>query len=806
MLFIFFDLRYQRQLARICPEVLSSFLSSLADSVRRNGGSDCKISTGFLYRFDTDSIGYVFSASRVIADLQQLLVSFRERIQNYFILVDAPSESLLPEAFIDSIADYRNNMYPEEGILITTAAAALLRHYCSTVQVQGTSLSFFTGVRSLMYAEPPAPVSGDKNRYSLFISEKSDPVRAILDLVLGFEPLPAGSLLPREYDSYEATAKALSMYRKYRFSESHPAYLITACLEHAALYFRALKNRSGSMTEIEIHTGSSETGSAVSAEIQTVLGTFGEYCVFRYAPPLKYMPPDIVNMPDDLLELVWIVFRSTEFLFTCEIPDLFKFLGKNSEFLESLGCWMYSYGLLSNPRDFRTLNYALKERVEDRLASRIGVLSRSVANYVWSCYENGAFLAVPSGYRILVHLGYTVPDHFIVRCLCSSGDSCLSDPQALSLVSDRQVVAALEKLELAGKKFREGLTGEAHALAKDSLLVFQKEEMTAAEFKVFSLMSLFSLTRKNGSDAIVYAEYALENALSLMDPNTVITARCNLSVMHFLNGNLHSALCALDAASKIAEDGYVRDYEIPLLFMRGRMLFELGDYRKAEACFASAEKIASGLALSGTACLSRVWVGRCIVHQGRYQAGTLLMAECSSTCADALIYLLEAAILSGDEIDLAAFPEKFPVLSVPQDSVLPAVSGSFSLAEDLCFGASPESAVGERMYRAFRHTVTCQSDTGPAGSAALQSLSSVAQTAQDEKDPYAALYYYLCYEAGSKIPGVPRKETELFLSRSFKALQIRAKEISDNNLREQFMQQPVWNARLYRAARTHMLI
>jgi len=64
----------------------------------------------------------------------------------------------------------------------------------------------------------------------------------------------------------------------------------------------------------------------------------------------------------------------------------------------------------------------------------------------------------------------------------------------------------------------------------------------------------------------------------------------------------------------------------------------------------------------------------------------------------------------------------------------------------------------------------------------------------------------LCYEAGSKIPGVPRKETELFLSRSFKALQIRAKEISDNNLREQFMQQPVWNARLYRAARTHMLI
>jgi len=398
--------------------------------------------------------------------------------------------------------------------------------------------------------------------------------------------------------------------------------------------------------------------------------------------------------------------------------------------------------------------------------------------------------------------------------MCSAGDSCISDAEGLALVKNRLVGEGLAKLDLAGRKFREGAAGEARVLAKEALLVFQKERMNAAEYRVFSLMSLFSLEKKDGADAIVYAEYALENALALKDPYIIIQARFDLAVLHFLNGNLHFALSSIDAAEKVADDCYVRDWAVPLAFMRARVRFELGDYLKAESDFKSAESLASSLGESRTECLCRVWTGRCAVHQNRFQAGERIIGECSGTVNEALIYLLESAVLSGGPRDVSGFPAALPAAQKSPDAsaAAPAAESfrifysSFSLAEDVCFGSSDGGGLAHRMYAAFLTAARCLSNPRDAGVSAVAELVALAQTALEEKDPYAGLYYYLCFEAGSAVPGFPQKDTELFLSKSFKSLQLRAKEISDNALREQFMQQPAWNSRLYRAAREHMLI
>jgi hypothetical protein len=84
-------------------------------------------------------------------------------------------------------------------------------------------------------------------------------------------------------------------------------------------------------------------------------------------------------------------------------------------------------------------------------------------------------------------------------------------------------------------------------------------------------------------------------------------------------------------------------------------------------------------------------------------------------------------------------------------------------------------------------------------------LSLLARAALDAADPYADLYYYFCYEIG-KNSFADSPDTMVFLSRAFKFMQKRANEIEDNSLREQFMQNPTWNSRLFRAARQHMLI
>jgi hypothetical protein len=88
----------------------------------------------------------------------------------------------------------------------------------------------------------------------------------------------------------------------------------------------------------------------------------------------------------------------------------------------------------------------------------------------------------------------------------------------------------------------------------------------------------------------------------------------------------------------------------------------------------------------------------------------------------------------------------------------------------------------------------------------LSGLDSMAKAAQTRDDAQAAVYYYLCYELAQHVPSVSPSDGTAYLSRGFKYLQTRAKEITDTTLREQFLRNPVWNNRLFRAARENMLI
>ena len=88
----------------------------------------------------------------------------------------------------------------------------------------------------------------------------------------------------------------------------------------------------------------------------------------------------------------------------------------------------------------------------------------------------------------------------------------------------------------------------------------------------------------------------------------------------------------------------------------------------------------------------------------------------------------------------------------------------------------------------------------------ITSIAAHAKTACEQEDPYGGIYYYFAYEHAMRLCDIPSADATALLSRAFKYMQKRANEIGDNNMREQYMQTPVWNSRLYHAARENMLI
>ncbi|HOS35651.1 MAG TPA: hypothetical protein PLU76_09050, partial [Treponemataceae bacterium] len=62
MLYLYVELRYHRQLNKICPDIPVRFFSAVGDAVRNNGGNAARIGHAMVYTFDRKSAGFAFSA------------------------------------------------------------------------------------------------------------------------------------------------------------------------------------------------------------------------------------------------------------------------------------------------------------------------------------------------------------------------------------------------------------------------------------------------------------------------------------------------------------------------------------------------------------------------------------------------------------------------------------------------------------------------------------------------------------------------------------------------------------------------
>ncbi len=822
MIYLYIQLRYQRQLNRICPDVPVSFFSALADSVRRNGGITTRLSGGNLYQFDSSSVGFAFSASRVISDLYALLQDNRERIREYFTIVDFLKTRISPETFQECLSRFDTVVIPDEGILITDAALECLSPYVDADGLEGTGLSVFSGLRkgpeavtdaasgttpsdAVTDAHSDAPPSAPASRrgrpvLSLYPERGGDIVTMTRNLVASVpESLTEadGDLLP------DGNSYALDMHALCRFSDNQPEWRVKAALDYLVSRLQSYERAAGGKFAVEA------VGGGIGSDLLTALsGLLGS----RFDPSVRreavFAAADVKRLPEDLAELAYLVYRGLEFVFIEELPALFSYLDKQRDFLVSLGTWMARLGLLSDPGDFRSVNEALRASLYRKVGDGAARLDAKIAGFLWDKFGRGELVADFSLYEALASLGFETTDSFLVSCVYRSDNPLGALGAHSEAFRDARIPGAINDLERAISKYREGQYEETSRLSKDVLHVFQKERVLSGELRALELISMLSLARKKGDDAVVYLEYALENAERMKDPLTLLDARFDMAMVHFGNGNLHFAQCALDAAGQTAERCFAKDREVLILFMKGRVFFELGDYRNAELVFQTASSLASSHRLPEQVALCRTWYARTLSHQSRFHASDQIFRDSLDRVPEAYAFLIESSVLSGRPITGQDFPEDIsdllPAYGFWPDYCRSWASG-FYFAEDLATGAN-DSRVAARMYRAFLAFYRARFEASAAEDSAIADIASVAHEAFDAADPYAALYYHLCFEIGSRMPGTIQADVAVYLSRGFKYLQKRANEIGDNGLRERFMQNPVWNNRIYRAARDNMLI
>jgi tetratricopeptide (TPR) repeat protein len=808
MIYVYISLRYLRQLTRVCPDVVARLADSLEESVRKNGGTSARVASGWVYRFDESEVGSTFACARFVGDCIEAFERDKDRLSEYFATIEHTEANASPETFVESLSRFDTVILPDGGIFVSPDRLGPIAGYLRTEPIPAPGIVKIAGLTVPGLAREPSASEGGRNEVRLYADFSGDPVATLRNIAssFGLKSLPDG-FGKEERERFDEGRKALEVFARFRFSETQPEYRVAACLDYLDLFFSAAAIASGQEPgTFRVRVLGRAALSDRWVPIMERLSPAARFCALEAA---SFESSGVDTLPEDIADLAWLLYRSVGYLFLDELPRFFSFLGKGIDYARALGGWLCAAGVLADPSDLRSLNADLESAIDARVSARKGALDRKLASFLWTLYEEGRIEPLFPLYEGFRSLGFEVPDSFLANCLYR-GENPL---EALETVRERfldpAIAGVVENLERARSLYEDGRHDEASTLAKDVLHAFQRERILSGEYRALSLIALLSLARDSGDDAVVYLEYALENAALMRDPYSELSTRLDMAMAHFVMGNLHFALCALEQAESLVEEHYVKDREVLVLFMKGRISFELGDYRDAELYFQTAASLSSVHLIPESVALCRTWYARALVHQHRFASAEGILADCAGIVPDAWVFLVEAALVSGRALPATRFPDELEGNRPgAKDWTLSSVSwkSGFSIAEDRAFGTSGDSCAAARMYRAMRLYYDARYSLAAEIPAIVANLSGLARLAFERHDPYASMYYFFCYDLGSKSQDVVPADTAGYLSRAFKSLQRRANEIGDNAMRERFMQSPTWNERLYRAARDNMLI
>lgn len=789
MLFIFVQLRYHRQLSIISPETVTTFFRSISESVAKNGGNETTVSGGMVFRFSSGSVGYVFAASRVISLIAEELARNRTRIREYLVLVDSTERDEGGDFIAAHMEQYQRIPFPDAGILIAPTALTLLASYIRHESLHATPFERYTGTRLAEVPEYGGLEMEQRDTFSLYPEGGIDVFSSIIDLLDRMKIVPAAGL----------DAAAISLYKAYRYEYRKPDYIASAGETWLSSVLSSLPSSALPFT-IRSASGGEDI-------LSWLRDRFPAIPVIVNGPSPSFLPVDLQAIPEDLADLAYLVFRCSRYVYGSELPRFFASLGRDVEFLAELGRWMQSFGLLSDPTDFRSLNFSAFARLRDLLGARCAGLDSLIADFIWDAFENGELQPAFSLLDVLTELGFAIPDRFLVACLYHGENPAEGIERVSGLFTDPGLRETVINLERARTLFAEGNADETLPLAREVLHRFQKSGIPAGEFHALRLISDLSRIRSKGSDAVTYLEYALENAERIHDATFILNTRFEIAILHFANGDLSTAKSALARLERMIAANLAKETELASVFMNGRISFELGDYAGASALFQRAGTFAGSNGFPEAISLCKVWYARSVVHQHRYLQGMEMLSSCVDNVPEAWAFLIEASMLAGKPLPGKEFPESISSRYSPAKRTGPFDwSSGFSFAEDNLRPNTQRGTTPSRMFDAMLKYYRAVFGEASAFSDDMSGIAEIARRASESDDPSAQVYFYLCFLLGSAKNDAARPETLSFLSRAFKYLQLRAAAISDVSQREQYLQNPSWNNRLYRAARENKLI
>lgn len=808
MFTVFLEIIYERQLRKIDLHRVINFIDLIKKEALLNGSCFLQVQSGLCFYFKKESAAYAFSVARFLFNLNKILIEYKSQISEVRCITDYYEEESV-ELLTDALSSYKKSLIPEFGVFAKKKASVRLSKY---IDFESVGSSVFLCNKFKFFENIKTDSKENERKKTIILHRNDNYLWAVYNFILA-NPLSNECLEKMSDEDKNSLLSTKNVYvylKKYRFSKDMPQYFIDAFLINAGVYLKNYIKHQNHGNSIEVLVDNINDKKNAD-EVEKIYAVNKSITIRSLDGAL----PSIYNIPDDLLELIYIILSSSKYFFYDEINEFLLSLNKSIEFFNDIYSWMYTEGIILMEDNIYAVPYGLLEIIERRITVNKNKIDRYIAEFLWEKYKKGIIDANSETEKIFDFLNFKCKPDFLIASLLHNYSDGTIEGLDLKKYKNEIFYDALKYYQNALHANIDDSTSKSYALLKTAIVFFQENKFEAGEFRAFSLLAFFNLTENKISDALTYFSYALDNAEHAHDTSFICDALFNISVVYFLQNNLKLAITFLDKLSNAIDEYFEQKWKIPYLFMKGRVYLRIGEFDEAIESFKTASEF-SEVYFEELEPLCKVWYGRSLLYSGQIKNSQDIFIKYLDSTDDAALFLLESflfyPILKDDfekmDIDISSLYDDYVNSS---HSEFKDLKSGFSFAEDLIWNKIYNMSIGKKIFNNFYSYYCCKMNFSnmydfEKCKLFLSELETSAIESLYQNDPFSSLYLYLCYELSVIIYGESASQTVAYLSKAFKAMQKNVLAIGENDVRDKYMQRNFWNSRLFKVAKHQKLI
>lgn len=332
-------------------------------------------------------------------------------------------------------------------------------------------------------------------------------------------------------------------------------------------------------------------------------------------------------------------------------------------------------------------------------------------------------------------------------------------------------------------------------LAKEALFGFQQSGDGAGEAKANIELATALLGQGKIRTSQDYFEISRRASFQSKDLLCQIRSSFLKALSDFIFGNIPMALRGVNDILSIAEKAGRREWQVMLIHLKGRILFDLGRYRDCEDNYREGYDIALKYSMDRAAKMMNRWVARSLVYNERFKDGIEILKNMEQ-CDESLFFMAEAAYFGRKENKAFEYISNAGAQYIRIDNIpgeTPLWRDGFASIEGYSLSRDREFDVLMNQIQAFRLFLTGL--RGDLNNAVMGFSELTSRYKIQNANHYFYKYFYLYSSILPESFNDDEKHLKI-LSNSVRLLQSRAGRFDDQKMKHSFLNYNYWNKKI----------